>query len=151
MTYKELSAYKDEIMGDILFQLQKNGGSMMESRMDDLLYTFFNNKLNGALATCEATFMKLLTDIYQEMERRGWIIKKGNTFSLTDRGSKVESIGVKLSKDKRLKAKCKSSINYIKWIKIIGFAVAVVMSILAAIGYISEDNLISAILRKLFL
>lgn len=94
MTYKELSAYKDEIMGDILFQLKKNGGSMMESRMDDLLYTFFNNKLNGDLATCEATFMKLLTDIYQEMGKRGWIIKNGNSFSLTDRGIEAEINGV---------------------------------------------------------
>lgn len=92
--YKELSAYKDEIMGDILFQLKNNGGSMMESRMDDLLYTFFNNKLNGALATCEAAFMHLLTDVYQEMERRGWIVRNGKSFSLTDRGIEAEVNGV---------------------------------------------------------
>lgn len=37
MTKKEFSAYTEELMGDILFRLKDNGGSMLKDTMDNII------------------------------------------------------------------------------------------------------------------
>ena len=42
MTKKEFSAYTEELMGDILFRLKDNGGSMLKDTMDNIIEDIYD-------------------------------------------------------------------------------------------------------------
>jgi len=44
MTKKEFSAYTEELMGDILFRVKGNGGSMLKDTMDNIIEDIYKHE-----------------------------------------------------------------------------------------------------------
>lgn len=108
MTKKEFSAYTEELMGDILFRLKDNGGSMLKDTMDNIIEDIYGRKFKNTkgvdIQRCWGAYLSWTDDTYDEMYRRGWMTRTGNTLHLTDKGRRADNKGARIQRSEDAKA-----------------------------------------------
>lgn len=163
MTKKEFSAYTEELMGDILFRLKDNGGSMLKDTMDNIIEDIYGRKFKNTkgvdIQRCWGAYLSWTDDTYDEMYRRGWMTRTGNTLHLTDKGRRADKKSVKVQRvvdvdhnqmeeilsNEAKKAGRESNIKKAAAIGIVGL-----LLLLSVLGWLPIKDLIEHILNILF-